>query len=99
MTLEVVSSLRTWGQLLDSTVLVSLLQPEPEVVAMFDDVILLSEGRVIWHGPPDQVTAGCWEWRGAAQLPSRRWPGSCAPRCARAELRHRRHASLLACPR
>jgi len=30
---------------------VSLLQPSPEAVAMFDDVILLSEGHVIYAGP------------------------------------------------
>lgn len=29
----------------------SLLQPPPEVFALFDDVLLLAEGRVVYHGP------------------------------------------------
>jgi ABC-type multidrug transport system ATPase subunit len=31
------------------TCVVSLLQPPPEVMALFDDVILLTEGRVIYQ--------------------------------------------------
>lgn len=34
---------------------VSLLQPPPETVANFDDLILLSEGHVIYTGPIDEV--------------------------------------------
>ena len=34
---------------------VSLLQPPPETVALFDDVILVSEGMVIYCGPVDRV--------------------------------------------
>jgi ABC-type multidrug transport system permease subunit len=33
------------------TAVVSLLQPSPEAVAMFDEIILLSEGHVIYAGP------------------------------------------------
>ena len=33
------------------TAVVSLLQPSPEAVAMFDGIILLSEGHVIYAGP------------------------------------------------
>lgn len=34
---------------------VTLLQPPPETFALFDDLILLSEGQVIYSGPVEQV--------------------------------------------
>lgn len=33
------------------TTLVSLLQPPPEVFALFDDLLLLTDGHIIYHGP------------------------------------------------
>jgi len=36
--------------------IVSLLQPPPETVALFDEVILLGEGRVLYAGPVGEVT-------------------------------------------
>ena len=41
-----------WG---NSIKIVSLLQPPPETVALFDEVILLDRGRVIFAGPIDEV--------------------------------------------
>ena len=38
------------------TVIVSIHQPRSTVYQMFDDIILLSDGRVIYHGPTEQVT-------------------------------------------
>lgn len=35
--------------------IVSLLQPPPETVANFDNLILLCEGKVIYSGPIDEV--------------------------------------------
>jgi ABC-type multidrug transport system ATPase subunit len=35
--------------------MMSLLQPPPEVFDLFDDVMLLSEGQVVYHGPREQV--------------------------------------------
>eukprot|EP00644_Phytophthora_capsici_P000509 jgi/Phyca11/5171/fgenesh1_pm.PHYCAscaffold_4_\ len=37
------------------TVVVSLLQPSPEVFALFDDVVILNEGHVMYHGPRKEV--------------------------------------------
>lgn len=34
---------------------VTLLQPPPETFALFDDLILLSEGQVIYSGPVEEV--------------------------------------------
>ena len=39
----------------NSIKIVSLLQPPPETVALFDEVILLDRGRVIFAGPIDEV--------------------------------------------
>jgi len=36
--------------------IVSLLQPSPETVALFDELILLAEGRILYAGPVDEVT-------------------------------------------
>ena len=36
--------------------IVSLLQPSPETVALFDELILLGEGRILYAGPVDEVT-------------------------------------------
>ena len=38
-----------------TTRLVSLLQPGPETFSLFDEVILLAEGQLIYAGPIDQV--------------------------------------------
>ena len=35
--------------------MMSLLQPPPEVFDLFDDVLLLSEGQVVYHGPREDV--------------------------------------------
>ncbi len=34
---------------------IALLQPAPETVALFDDVLLLSDGHIVYHGPVDDV--------------------------------------------
>ncbi|MEW5297917.1 MAG: hypothetical protein WDW36_001095 [Sanguina aurantia] len=36
---------------LQLNIVISLLQPPPEVAAMFDDIILMTEGQIIYHGP------------------------------------------------
>ncbi|KAJ0014717.1 hypothetical protein Pint_21507 [Pistacia integerrima] len=39
----------------DATLLISLLQPAPETFELFDDIILMAEGKVLYQGPHDQV--------------------------------------------
>ncbi len=41
---------------MESTMVVSLLQPAPETFELFDDLILLSEGQIVYQGPRDLVT-------------------------------------------
>ncbi|XP_015874836.3 pleiotropic drug resistance protein 3 isoform X1 [Ziziphus jujuba] len=52
---QIVSCLRQLVHITDSTVLVSLLQPAPETFELFDDLILMSEGKIVYHGPRDNV--------------------------------------------
>ncbi|PIN08051.1 Pleiotropic drug resistance proteins (PDR1-15), ABC superfamily [Handroanthus impetiginosus] len=48
---QIINYLRHTTHAFDCTTLVSLLQPDPETYEMFDDVILLSEGQIVYHGP------------------------------------------------
>ncbi|KAB1202047.1 Pleiotropic drug resistance protein 3 [Morella rubra] len=52
---QVVSCLQQLVHMTDATVLVSLLQPAPETFDLFDDLILMSEGKILYHGPRDHV--------------------------------------------
>ncbi|XP_024544542.1 pleiotropic drug resistance protein 1 isoform X1 [Selaginella moellendorffii] len=54
-TFQIVKCLRQTVHLMDATMLVSLLQPAPETFELFDDVILLSEGRIVYQGPRERV--------------------------------------------
>lgn len=50
-TFQIVSCLQHLVHLTDATAFVSLLQPQPETFDLFDDVILMSEGKIVYHGP------------------------------------------------
>jgi ABC-type multidrug transport system ATPase subunit len=50
-TFSIINTLRQSAKIMDYTILVSLLQPAPETFELFDDIILLSEGKVVYHGP------------------------------------------------
>ncbi|KAH7447520.1 hypothetical protein KP509_01G110200 [Ceratopteris richardii] len=54
-TYQIVKCLRQAVHLLDGTMVVSLLQPAPETYELFDDVILLSEGQIVYQGPRELV--------------------------------------------
>lgn len=54
-TYQIVRCLRQFVHVFMSTMVVSLLQPAPETFNLFDDVILLSEGRVIYQGPRENI--------------------------------------------
>ncbi|CAM6023955.1 unnamed protein product [Sphagnum balticum] len=49
-TYQIVKSLRQSVHVLDGTMVVSLLQPVPETYALLDDLILLSEGVIVYQG-------------------------------------------------
>lgn len=50
-TFQIVKYMRQMVQIMDVTMIVSLLQPAPETFELFDDIILLSEGQVVYQGP------------------------------------------------
>ncbi|KAL8043068.1 hypothetical protein ABFX02_09G094400 [Erythranthe guttata] len=54
-TFQVVNSIGQFVHILNGTALISLLQPEPETYDLFDDVILISEGRIVYQGPRENV--------------------------------------------
>ncbi|XP_059643270.1 pleiotropic drug resistance protein 1-like [Cornus florida] len=54
-TFQIVKSLRQYVHILKGTALISLLQPAPETYELFDDIILLSDGQIVYQGPREQV--------------------------------------------
>uniref|UniRef100_A0A0D9WFM2 ABC transporter domain-containing protein n=1 Tax=Leersia perrieri TaxID=77586 RepID=A0A0D9WFM2_9ORYZ len=50
-TFQIVSCLQQLCHISESTILVSLLQPAPETYELFDDIILMAEGKIVYHGP------------------------------------------------
>ncbi|KAF1323753.1 Abc transporter g family member 31, partial [Globisporangium splendens] len=54
-TFDIVHSLQSVATNFHTTVVISLLQPPPEVFALFDDVLLLNDGHIMYHGPREQV--------------------------------------------
>jgi len=54
-TFQIVNSLRQSIHILGGTAVISLLQPAPETYNLFDDIILLSDGQVVYQGPRSEV--------------------------------------------
>ena len=52
---QIVKSLQQLAHITDATVLVSLLQPAPESYDLFDDIVLMAEGKIVYHGPRHEV--------------------------------------------
>ncbi|XP_074586920.1 ABC transporter G family member 36-like [Curcuma longa] len=54
-TFQIVKSLRQTIHILGGTAVISLLQPAPETYDLFDDIILLSDGQIVYQGPRENV--------------------------------------------
>ncbi|KAG3062614.1 hypothetical protein PI125_g24501 [Phytophthora idaei] len=54
-TYDIINTQRSVAHTLRKTVVVALLQPSPEVFALFDDVMILNEGQLMYHGPCNNV--------------------------------------------
>ncbi|XP_004235646.1 ABC transporter G family member 36 [Solanum lycopersicum] len=74
-TFQIVKCLQQIVHLTEATILMSLLQPAPETFDLFDDIILLSEGQIVYQGPREHVleffeTCGfkCPERKGTADF-------------------------------
>ncbi|KAG9445118.1 hypothetical protein H6P81_016458 [Aristolochia fimbriata] len=54
-TFEIIKFLSQMVHLMDFTIVISLLQPQPETFELFDDIILLSEGKIVYQGPRENA--------------------------------------------
>ncbi|XP_068652791.1 ABC transporter G family member 39-like isoform X2 [Aristolochia californica] len=54
-TYQIVNCLKQSVHILGGTALISLLQPAPETYDLFDDIILLSDGHIVYQGPREHV--------------------------------------------
>uniref|UniRef100_A0ACD5WG15 Uncharacterized protein n=2 Tax=Avena sativa TaxID=4498 RepID=A0ACD5WG15_AVESA len=54
-TFQIVKYVRQLVHVMNETVLISLLRPPPETYNLFDDIILLSEGYIVYHGPRENI--------------------------------------------
>uniref|UniRef100_A0ACD5VEC7 Uncharacterized protein n=1 Tax=Avena sativa TaxID=4498 RepID=A0ACD5VEC7_AVESA len=54
-TYQIVKSLGLITNILGGTTVISLLQPAPETYNLFDDIILLSDGYIVYQGPREYV--------------------------------------------
>jgi ABC-type multidrug transport system ATPase subunit len=50
-TFDIISTMGYIGKGRQKLQVISLLQPSPEIVALFDEVILLAEGKILYAGP------------------------------------------------
>ncbi|KAL4605794.1 hypothetical protein ACB092_09G055600 [Castanea dentata] len=54
-TFQICKFMRQMVHIMEVTMVISLLQPAPEAYDLFDDIILLSEGQVVYQGPKENV--------------------------------------------
>ncbi|XWS56325.1 hypothetical protein CRYUN_Cryun09bG0076100 [Craigia yunnanensis] len=54
-TFQIVRLMKQMVHIMDVTMIISLLQPAPETYDLFDDIILLSEGKIVYQGPRENV--------------------------------------------
>ncbi|ETP10193.1 hypothetical protein F441_14103 [Phytophthora nicotianae CJ01A1] len=52
---DIITTQRSIAKTLGKTVVISLLQPSPEIFELFDNVLILNAGEVMYHGPRDQA--------------------------------------------
>ncbi|KAJ0841780.1 putative ABC transporter, AAA+ ATPase domain, ABC-2 type transporter, ABC-transporter [Helianthus annuus] len=74
-TFQIIKYMKQMVHIMDVTMTISLLQPAPESFELFDDIILLSEGQIVYHGPREEIlgffeSAGfkCPERKGVADF-------------------------------
>ena len=53
--LEIIAFCGRWARECGGTFVAALQAPTPEIYASFDSVVLLAEGRVLYHGPPSSL--------------------------------------------
>jgi ABC-type multidrug transport system ATPase subunit/ABC-type multidrug transport system permease subunit len=54
-TYDICKSMKSAARNFNATVVISLLQPSPEVFELFDDVLLMNEGSIMFHGKREEA--------------------------------------------
>ncbi|KAF5198941.1 Abc transporter g family member [Thalictrum thalictroides] len=54
-TFQIINALRQSIHILNGTAFISLLQPAPETYDLFNDIILLSDGQIVYQGPSEHI--------------------------------------------
>lgn len=54
-TYQIIKYLKHSTQALDCTTVISLLQPAPETYELFDDIVLICEGQIVYQGPREDA--------------------------------------------
>ncbi|KAG9150960.1 hypothetical protein Leryth_003090 [Lithospermum erythrorhizon] len=54
-TYSIVNSLRQYVHIIKGTAFISLLQPAPETYNLFDDIVLIADGQIVYQGPREHV--------------------------------------------
>ncbi|KAG7380307.1 hypothetical protein PHYPSEUDO_007319 [Phytophthora pseudosyringae] len=67
---DIVATQCSLAKKFNKTVIISLLQPSPEIFALFDNVLILNAGRVMYNGPREDAL-GYFESMGLARPPHR----------------------------
>ncbi|KAJ0078965.1 hypothetical protein Patl1_23925 [Pistacia atlantica] len=52
---QIIACLQQMVHITDATALISLLQPAPETFELFDDIILMAEGKIVYQGPRNKA--------------------------------------------
>ncbi|KAE9346683.1 ABC transporter G family member 34 [Phytophthora fragariae] len=54
-TFDIITTQRSIAKCLHKTIVIALLQPAPEVFDLFDNVMVLNHGEIIYHGPREHA--------------------------------------------
>lgn len=54
-TFSIVNSLKQYVHILKGTAFISLLQPAPETYNLFDDIVLIADGQIVYQGAREHV--------------------------------------------
>ncbi|KAF0713025.1 hypothetical protein As57867_004542, partial [Aphanomyces stellatus] len=50
-TYDIAKAVRTMAEVLEKTVVMTMLQPPPEVYDLFDNILVLNKGEIVYNGP------------------------------------------------
>ncbi len=96
VTYHIFAALRAWTRITQGSIVTALLQPTPETYALFDDVILMREGVIVYHGARQHVAAWFQQHVGLVDASSCACITACRQMCYRAFVRQGdRHPSLM----